>query len=79
MKNDAGELSLSDKQKLQAWVQHYNRLHNVEFDWRSDSLPEVAPIAGPSPPVTSALISKALKKRNFGKPLDLRVWLLKCY
>ena len=41
VKNDAGELSLSDEQKLQALVQHCNRLVNVEFEWPTDSLPEV--------------------------------------
>ena len=38
----------------------------VQF-YVSNSLPEVEPIAGPPPPVTSDLISKALKKMKFRK------------
>ena len=30
VKNDAGELSLSEE-KMKAWVEHYARLLNVEF------------------------------------------------
>ena len=29
--NDAGELALTDKDKMKAWVEHYARLLNVEF------------------------------------------------
>ena len=31
--NDAGELSLSEEEKMKAWVEHYARLLNVEFEW----------------------------------------------
>ena len=44
--NDAGELSLTDEDKMKAWVEYYARLHNVEFDWLSNKLPEVPPTAG---------------------------------
>ena len=62
VRNDAGELSLSDEEKMKAWVEHYARPLNVEFEWESDLLLEVAPVEGPSPPVTKDLISKALRK-----------------
>lgn len=67
VKNDAGELSLSDEDKMAAWVEHYTRLLNVEFDWPSDSLPYVPPVEGPSPRVTVELIRKALSKMKCGK------------
>ena len=51
VRNDSGELSLSDDDKMKAWVEHYSRLLNVEFEWPSDLLPEVAPVKGPPPPV----------------------------
>ena len=51
VKNDAGELSLSEDERMKAWVEHYARLLNVEFEWPSDLLPEVAPVEGPPPPV----------------------------
>ena len=38
MKNDAGELSLSDDQKMKSWDEYYSRLLNVEFEWPSDHL-----------------------------------------
>ena len=66
VKNDAGELSLSEE-KMKAWVEHNARLLNVEFEWSSDLLPEVAPVEGPSPPVTLVAICKALSKMKCGK------------
>lgn len=67
--NDSGELSLSDDQKMKAWFEHYSGLLNVEFDWLSNMLPEVAPVVDPHPfPfVTSALIGKVVKKMKCGK------------
>ena len=33
MKNDAGKMSVSKDSKQKAWLEHYQRLLNVEFDW----------------------------------------------
>ena len=33
VKNDAGEMSMSDHSKQKAWLEHYQRLLNAEFDW----------------------------------------------
>ena len=41
--NDAGELVLTDEDKMKAWFQHYARLINFEFEWPSNELPEVPP------------------------------------
>ena len=51
---------------MKAWVEHYARLLNVEFEWPSDLLPEVAPVEGPPPP-TLVAIHKALSKMKCGK------------
>ena len=67
VRNDKGELSLSDEDKMDAWVEHYARLLNVEFDWKSDLLPEVNQVEGPPPPITADLIRKALGKMKGGK------------
>ena len=67
VRNDAGELSLSDEDKMKVWVEHCARLLNVEFEWPSDSLPEVAPVAGPPPSVSAELVRKALIKMKCGK------------
>ena len=67
VRNDAGEVALSDDDKMKAWVEHYARLLNIEFEWPSHELPEVPPIAGPRPKVPASLISKALGKMKCGK------------
>jgi hypothetical protein len=67
IKNDAGELSLSDEEKMKAWVEHYARLLHVEFDWPSDLFPEDAPVEGLAPPVILDIICKALRKMERGK------------
>ena len=56
VKNDAGELSLSDGQKIKSWIEYYSRLLNVEFEWPSGTLDNVAPTSGPPPPVRKVLI-----------------------
>ena len=35
---DIGEMSMSEEAKQNAWVEHYERLLNVEFDWDPDHL-----------------------------------------
>ena len=67
IKNDAGELALSDTDKMKAWVEHYSRLLNVEFDWPRELLPDVAPNAGDPPLVTTEQILSALGKMKCGK------------
>ena len=37
MKNDAGEMSMSDDSKRKAWLEHYQRLLSAEFDWDQSS------------------------------------------
>ena len=59
VRNDAGELSLSDDDKMKAWVEHYSRLLNVEFKWSSDLLPEGPPLL-----VTVTHIRKAGQSRG---------------
>ena len=46
VRNDAGKLTLTDKDKTKAWVEHYARLLNVEFEWLSNELTEVSSTAG---------------------------------
>ena len=40
VKNDAGEMSMRKDSKQKAWLEHYQRLLNVEFDWDPDHLSE---------------------------------------
>ena len=43
VKNDAGEMSMSEEAKQNAWAEHYERLLDVEFDWDPDHLSNVLP------------------------------------
>ena len=52
---------------MKAWVKHYARPLNVEFEWPSDLLPEVAPVEGPPPQFTLVEIRKAPSKMKCGK------------
>ena len=67
VRNDAGELALSEDNKMKAWVEYYFKLLNVDFDWPRESLPYVAPTLGPCPPVTTEMIQNALGKMKSGK------------
>ena len=46
MKNDTGEMSMSEEAKQNAWAEHYERLLNVEFDWDPDHLSNEPPLEG---------------------------------
>ena len=45
---DAGEMSVSEDSKQKAWLEHYQRLLNVEFDWAPDHLSN-EPLKGERP------------------------------
>ena len=38
VKNDAGQLSLDEESKKEAWKEHYERILNVEFPWNPEDL-----------------------------------------
>ena len=44
VKNDAGEMSMSEDSKQNAWLEHCQRLFNVEFDWDPDHLSYQPPV-----------------------------------
>ena len=44
VKNDAGEMSMSQDSKQKAWLEHYQRLLKVEFDWNPDHLSDKSPV-----------------------------------
>ena len=52
VKNDAGEISMSDDSKRKAWLEHYQRLLNAEFEWDPNHLSHESPVEGsPIPPL----------------------------
>ena len=59
MKNDAGEMSMREDSKQKAWLEHYQRLLNVEFDWDPDNLSYQPPVEGPPITNTIDMVKKA--------------------
>ena len=67
VKNDAGQLSLDEEAKRAARKEHYERLLNVELPWNQEDLSKESPVEGPSEPITSKMITKAISKMASGK------------
>ena len=67
VKNDTGEMSMSEEAKQNAWAEHYERLLNVEFDWDPDHLSNEPPLEGPPIPITNDMVKKAISKMKSGK------------
>ena len=49
-------------QSRRAWLEHYQRLLNVEFDWDPDHLSYQLPVEGPPIPITIDMVKKAILK-----------------
>ena len=63
VKNDAGEMSMSEEAKQNAWAEHYERLlklSNVEFDWDPDHMSKETLLEGPPIPITIDIVKKAI-------------------
>ena len=67
VKNDTGEMSMSEEAKQNVWAEHYERLLNVEFDWDPDHLSNEPPLEGPPIPITIDMVKKAISKMKSGK------------
>ena len=50
-----------------AWLEHYQRLLNVEFDWDPDHLSYQPPVEGPTIPITIDMVKKAVAQMKAGK------------
>ena len=66
VKNDTGEMSMSEEAKQNAWVEHYERLLNVEFDWNPDRLSNEPLLEGLTIPITIDMVKKAISKMKSG-------------
>ena len=67
VKNDAGEMSMSDDSKQKAWLEHYQRLLNAEFDWNPNHLSDESPVGGSPIPITIDMVKKAISQMKAGK------------
>ena len=62
VKNDVGEMSMSEDSKQKAWLEHYQRLLNVEFDWDPDHLSYQSPVEGPPIPITIDMLRRLSRR-----------------
>ena len=67
VKNNNGQMSLDVDSKKEAWREHYIHFLNVEFSRNPGGLSEVYPVEGPSKPITTAMVRKAINKMRLGK------------
>ena len=67
VKNNNGQMPLDVDSKKEAWREHYMHLLNVEFSWNPGGFSEVYPVEGPSEPITTAMVRKAINKMSLGK------------
>ena len=67
IKNDKGELVLTDAEKHLAWKGHYERLLNEEFLWDKESLVLEDPVFGPQPQIDRKSVKSALAKMKKNK------------
>ena len=69
VKNDAGEMSMSEDSKQKAWLEHYQQLLNLEFDWNPDHLSYQPLVEDPPIPITTDMVKKAITQMKAGKAL----------
>ena len=67
VKNDAGEMSVSEDSKQKAWLEHYQRLLDIGFDWDPDHLSYQPPVESPPIPITIDMVKKAISHMKAGK------------
>ena len=67
IKNDAGQMSLSEDSKLKAWLEHYQRLVNAAFHWGPNHMSDESTVAGPPIRITINVVKKAISQMKAGK------------
>ena len=67
VRNNNGQMSLDVDSKKEAWRENYMHLLNVEFSLSPGGLSEVYTVEGPSEPITTAMVGKAINKISLGK------------
>ena len=69
VKNDAGEMSMSEDSKWKAWSEHHQRLLSAEFDWDPNHLFDESPVEGLPIPIIIDMVKKAISQMKAGKAL----------
>ena len=58
---------MREDSKQKAWLEHYQGLLNVEFNWDPDNLSDELPVEGPPIPITIDMVKKAISQMKAGK------------
>ena len=58
---------MSEDSKQKAWLEHYQRLLNGQFDWDPDHLSYQPSLEGPPIPITTDMVKKAISQMKAGK------------
>ena len=69
---NAEEMSISEDSKQKAWLEHHQRLLNVEFDWHPDHLSDKPSVESLSIPITTDMV-KAISQMKVGKAPGLPI------
>ena len=80
VKNDTGEMSMSEEAKQNAWSEHYERLLNIDFDWDPNHRSNKPPLEGPPILIIIDMMKKAFSKMKSGKaagPSGIAVEMIK--
>ena len=67
VKNDKGDLAVTNHENLLAWQEHYERLLNEEFDWNEESLASNDPTIEPRPKIEVDTVRRVLGRMKCGK------------
>ena len=58
---------MSDDSKRKAWLRHYYRLLNVDFDWDPNHLSDESSVEGPPVPIPIDMVEKVISQMKAGK------------
>ena len=63
------EFSMSEEVKQKAWLEHYERLLNVQFEWDPEHLhvSDEPPLEGPPIRISIDIVKKAISEVKSGK------------
>ena len=60
-------MSMSEDSKQNAWLAHYQRLRNLEFDQDPDHQSDEPPVEGPPIQIITDMVKKAISQMKAGK------------
>ena len=67
VKDENGKIVVDDKEVLEAWRAHYDKISNEEFVWSKDSIEGVGAVSGPCEKLTYEEVNKAILKMKSNK------------